>query len=224
MFTVRSHWTLWSRHTCSYIDDTRTTVVRHSRENLTTVVRHSCVHLTTVVRHSHKCLTTVVLFMSQSIAYLSHGADRGNYDDSRETFVRASHDSRETFARMYHDCAGVSRQSWDIRASVLRRSCEFYFLAIQSRNCLNYVTDYRICIAYLSHGADRGHCDVYANVCEGLATGSRHMRWLGYCFAMIFVAQKSITCDTFWRTVRDQIKMHARTLWSHANVWRWLRN
>ena len=48
------------------------TVVRHSRQCLTTVVRHSCVHLTTVVRHSHKCLTTVVLFMLQSIAFVSH--------------------------------------------------------------------------------------------------------------------------------------------------------
>ena len=38
---------------------------------------------------------------------------------------------------MSHDCACISRQSWDIRASVLQRSCEFYFLAIKSQNGLN---------------------------------------------------------------------------------------
>ena len=50
--TLRSHWTLSSRHMFNYIDDTRTTVVRHSPECLTTVVRHSCERLTTVVRRS----------------------------------------------------------------------------------------------------------------------------------------------------------------------------
>ena len=32
-------------------------------------------------------------------------------------------------------------------------------------------------------------------VCEGLATGSRHMRWLGDCFAMIFVAVREACED-----------------------------
>ena len=84
IFTLRSYWTLWSRHKCNIIDDTRTLVVRHSREYLTTIVRHSCVHLTTVVRHSCDCPTTV---------RASH--------DSRETFVRHSRDCLTTFVR-YH--------------------------------------------------------------------------------------------------------------------------
>ena len=40
-------------------------------------------------------------------------------------------------------------------------------------------------------------CDVSANVCEGLATGSRHMRWLGNSFVMIFVAKKYYMFKTF---------------------------
>ena len=43
-----------------------------------------------------------------------------------------------------------------------------------------------------------------ADVCEGLETGSRHMRLLGDGFAMIFVAQKSITCLKLSRQVRDR--------------------
>ena len=35
---------------------------------------------------------------------------------------------------------------------------------------------------------------------------------------MIFVAQKSITCLKLWRTVRDELAMHARTLRYHENV------
>ena len=75
-FTLRSHWTLSSRHIFNYIDDTRTTVVRHLRECLTTVVRYSCERLMTM-RHSRECLT------------------------SREIFVQASHDVRANFNQFY---------------------------------------------------------------------------------------------------------------------------
>ena len=66
----------------NYIDDTCTTVVRHS---------HEC--LTTVVRASHSC---------ETFAPVSH--------DSREIFVRASHDSRETFVQASQDvCANINQ-------------------------------------------------------------------------------------------------------------------
>ena len=52
----------------NYIDDTGTTVVRHSRECLTTVVRHSCERPTTVVRHLCECLTT---FLQILICFIS---------------------------------------------------------------------------------------------------------------------------------------------------------
>ena len=65
-------------------------------------------------------------------------------------------------------------------------------------------------------------CDVFANVCEGLATGWQWVRDicddLSDGFAMIFVAQKSITCLKLWRTVRDEFAMHVRTLQNHGNV------
>ena len=97
-FTLRSHWTLRSRHIFNYIEDTRTTVVRHLRECLTTVVRHSCKHLTTVrhswerlttVRHSPECLTTVIRYSCQRLACRC------------ETFVRVSHDFRANFSQFY---------------------------------------------------------------------------------------------------------------------------
>ena len=61
--------------------------------------------------------------------------------DSREIFARASHDSRETSARV----------SYDVRASfiILQLSLEMVLFMSQ--------LVYRICIAYLSHGAERGN-------------------------------------------------------------------
>ena len=59
-------------------------------------------------------------------------------------------------------------------------------------------------------------------VCEGLVTGLRRVRDicddLATSFAIIFVAQKSITCLKLWRTVRNEFAMHARTLRCHENV------
>ena len=77
-------------HTCNYTDDTRTTVVRHSRECLMTVVRHSCVQLTIDVRHLRKCLTTVVLFMSQSITFVWHIFSMVQIAETITTVVRHS--------------------------------------------------------------------------------------------------------------------------------------
>ena len=102
----------------------------------------------------------------ETYARLSH--------DSREIFVRASHDSRETFVRVSHD----------VRANLN----QFYF----SQLCLKMSYLCRIFVALCRSW--NVPCDVFANVCDGLATGSRHVRLLGDGFAMIFVAQKSITC------------------------------
>ena len=72
--------------------------------------------------------------------------------DSRETFVRACHDSRETFVR-------VSR---DVRANFN----QFYFSQLSLEMVL-----FMLYICRIVHIAD-----VFANVCEGLSTVSRHMR------------------------------------------------
>ena len=96
----------------------------------------------------------------------------------------ASHDSRETFARVSHD----------VRANFN----QFYFVAIKSRNGLIYVAAF---LSLVQVAETKLGC-----VCEGLVTDWRNMRRLGDCFAMIFVAQKSIiiTCLKLWRTVRDR--------------------
>ena len=67
--------------------------------------------------------------------------------------MQASHDSRETFVRVSHD----------VRANFN----QFYF----SQFSLEMVL-------FMSHicRSRKLPCDVFANVSEGLATGSRHMR------------------------------------------------
>ena len=154
--------------------------------------------------------------------------------DSRETFARVSHDSRYTFVRASHDCTTVVRHSRECLTTVARYSCERLTTVVRhSRECLT--TFVRILISFIYRNSvskwsylcrifvalcrlRKLHCDVFANVCEGLATGPRHMRWLGDGFAIIFVAQKSSTCLKLWRPVRDEFAMHARTLRYHANV------
>ena len=73
--------------------------------------------------------------------------------DSREIFVGASHNSRETFVRVSHD----SRANFN----------QFYFSQLSIEIVL-----------FMSHICRIVHlpCDVFANVCEGLATGLLHMR------------------------------------------------
>ena len=76
--------------------------------------------------------------------------------DSREIFVRASHDSQETFVRASHD----SRANFD----------QFYFSQLSLEMILFMA---HICrIVQIAEAP----CDVFSNVCEGFATGSRHMR------------------------------------------------
>ena len=76
--------------------------------------------------------------------------------DSREIFVRASHDSHEKFVRVSHD----------VRANFN----QFYF----SQLSLERVLLSRIFVALCR--SRKVPCDVFANVCDRLATGSRHMR------------------------------------------------
>ena len=88
--------------------------------------------------------------------------------DSREIFAQVSCDSRETFARASHDSRETSaRVSYDVRVSFIisQVSLEMVLFMLQS-------------IAFVSH-----ICHMAQNaetklqcVCEGLATGSRHMR------------------------------------------------
>ena len=120
--------------------------------------------------------------------------------DSRDIFVRASHDSRETFARVSHDV----RANFD----------QFYLSQLSLEMVLFMCIFVALCRSW------KLPCDVFANVCEGLATGSRHMQSLGDGFAIIFVAQKSNTFLKLWRPVRNEFTMHARTLRYHANVLR----
>ena len=73
--------------------------------------------------------------------------------DSREIFVRVSNDSRETFVRVSHDCHANSNQ--------------FYFSQLSLEMVL-FMS--HICrIVQIAETSLRF-------VCEGLATGSRHMR------------------------------------------------
>ena len=82
---------------------------------------------------------------------------------SREclTTVRVSHDIRETFARVSHNVHANFNQ--------------FYLVANKSRNSLFMSHLYAICIFVALCISRKLNCDVFANVCEGLATGSRHM-------------------------------------------------
>ena len=136
-------------------------------------------HLTTVVRHLHKCLTTVVLFMSQSIAFISHICRMVQIAETITTVVRhsceclptvgASHDSRETFARV----------SYDVRASFIFSQLSLEMVLI------SYVTVYRICIAYLCRMVQiaettlRCVCERLRRIGDGFATHA--MTWRLFC-------------------------------------------
>ena len=77
---------------------------------------------------------------------------------NRELFVRASYDSRETFVRVSHD----------VRANFN----QFYFSQLSPETVL-FMS--HICrIVQIAETSLR--CVKIKNVCEGLATGSRHMR------------------------------------------------
>ena len=118
--------------------------------------------------------------------------------DSREIFVRASHDSLETFLRVSHD----------VRANFN----QFYFSQLSLKMVL-FMS--HICrIVQIVETSLQCVCKRLRRVGDRFATYAR----LGESFAMIFVAQKSITCLKLWRTVRDEFAMHARTLLYHANV------
>ena len=87
--------------------------------------------------------------------------------------MRASHDSRETFERMSHDACTNFDQFCSSQLSLEMVLCRIFVALCRSRKL---------------------PCDVFANACEGLATGRRRVRDICDGFAMIFVAQKSITC------------------------------
>ena len=70
--------------------------------------------------------------------------------------MRASHDSRETFARVSHDV----RANFD----------QFYLSQLSLEMVLFMSHIVALC------RSQKLPCDVFANVCEGLVTGSRHMR------------------------------------------------
>ena len=75
--------------------------------------------------------------------------------DSRKIFVRASHDSRETFERMSHGVRANFDQFYSSQLSLEMVLCRIIVALCRSQKL---------------------PCHVFANVCEGLATGSRHMR------------------------------------------------
>ena len=87
--------------------------------------------------------------------------------DSRETFPRLSHDSREIFVRASHDSHETfARVSHDVRANF-----DQFYLSQLSLEMVLFIS--HICrIVQIAET----FCDVFANVCEGLATGSRRMR------------------------------------------------
>ena len=68
--------------------------------------------------------------------------------------MRASHDSRETFERMSHDVFANFDQFYSPQLSLEMVLCRTFVALCRSRKL---------------------PCDVFANVCEGLATGSRHI-------------------------------------------------
>ena len=103
--------------------------------------------------------------------------------DSREIFVRASHDSRETFVRVSHDVHANFNQF------------NFSQLSIEMVYFMSHI--YRI--VQIAKTSLRCVCERLRRVGDGFATYA--MTWRR--FAMIFVAQKSITCLKLWRTVRD---------------------
>ena len=76
--------------------------------------------------------------------------------DSREILVRASHDSRGTFARVSHDVSANFNQ---------------FHLSQLTLEMVLFMS--HICrIVQIAKTSS----DVFANVCDGFATGSRHMR------------------------------------------------
>ena len=80
--------------------------------------------------------------------------------DSREIFVRSSHDDSETFMRVSHD----------VRANFN----QFYFSQLSLEMVL-FMS--RICrIVQIAETSLRCVCEPLKSVCDGLATGSRHMR------------------------------------------------
>ena len=97
---------------------------------------------------------------------------------SREIFLRASHDC-ETFARVSHDCREIFvRASHDSRETFVRVSHDvranfnqFYFSQLSLEMVLI------LCRIFVELCRSRKlPCDVFANVFEGLATGSRQVR------------------------------------------------
>ena len=80
--------------------------------------------------------------------------------DIREIFVRASHDNRETFVRVSHD----SRANFN----------QFYFtqLSLEMVLFMSHISR----IVQIAEASLRCVCERLRSVCDGLATGSRHMR------------------------------------------------
>ena len=92
--------------------------------------------------------------------------------DSREIFVRASHDSRETLVRVSHDlCANFN---------------QFYFsqLSLEIVLFMSHIF-VALCRSW------KLPCDVFANVCKGLVTGSRQA---------LDISDIRRFCDDFCRT------------------------
>ena len=147
------------------------------------------------MRHSRECLTTVVKnscerLTTETFARMSH--------DSREIFVRASHDSRETIVRVSHDVRANFKQ--------------FYFsqLSLEMVLFMSHICH----IVQIAESSLRCVCERLRRVGDGFTTNA--MTWRRFCDD--FVAQKSTTYLKLWRTVRDEIAMHARTLRYHVNV------
>ena len=143
----------------------------------------------TIRQSSHCSLTGIVITIYMQL-YQRHS------HDSRETFVRVSYDSDETFA-------GTSHHSHEIFVWVshdgLANVAQFHFSQLSCEMVLFMLQSIRICITYSSHCVDRWNpnCDVSTNVSWWVATGLRHMRWLGDWFARIFVAQRHYMFKTF---------------------------
>ena len=96
---------------------------------------------------------------------------------SRETFVRASHESCDILASVSRLCVRLTtvvRHSRECLTTFVRISISFIFSQLSLEMALFMSQTICICIAYLSQvqiAETKLRC-----VCEGLATGSRHMR------------------------------------------------
>ena len=113
-------------------------------------------------------------------------------DDTRAIVVKLSLECLTTVVRHSSERITTVRHSLECLTTVVRYSCE-RLATVVSHSCEYLTTFVRILISFISRSyvskwsylcrifvalwrSRELPCDVFANVCEGLATGLRHMR------------------------------------------------